>query len=686
MNEARVKEVKDITQRVMTAFTKFYIASLKDVMIEDIKEKRYIAAKKAMKDAKNAGKPVKPRRPRKKQAKPNRLSSKISYSYELDSGIDPYIVYAVTTEFGGEKVTTYKRYKQFKKFHDKWGKKVNSAKLPPPSSKFGSRDLSWDFRRRREKMLQEYVDAICADERSATNKDVLAFFRVGQNEDAVFRETFRRAYDRTRSYLWQWSWVVWDTEEEAIGRLVSEEVKRSMWSDVCYSFPPNATVRRKAMQVAWKMIQATVSPVVAAGWKVVRETVDKLKPAIGDAMSTALTPMVQLQADLQLKVNDVLAAGFAPIVDGVKGLVAPMAAQILPHLEEAVFTVAPAEKFVSYLNDIEAIVATEDLEKMKVIREEVVAIRNNIVKAVEEQLEKAIEPIVGDFKGKVSVDALLTLFDPINRLNQVGKNFFQFIDPANQFHVLEKLFEWKKKVKEAGREKVEETLDREEWDIDYWQVWRMNSNIRYSGWCAAWNLYQALPDSYSAVRVFENFVEDFAKLNERTFLDKFSFKFGDYLHEAAKTASTPEEFNAAVDQCFMIGYQRAVKHFNKHWMFIVVTNLRKTFRALFVDKITKTLLEASQVAIEPLAAMIVSPLDNLLDINTIVTKAIRENMDNLLDETISSIHPSLARGIAAYNALEPTEKQVWSTEPLPEEKQEAVETPASPPGSPKADS
>jgi len=340
------------------------------------------------------------------------------------------------------------------------------------------------------------------------------------------------------------------------------------------------------------------------------------------------------------------------------------------------------EKFVSYLVDMEAVVATEDLEKMKVIREEVVAIRNNIVKAVEEQLEKAVEAIVGDFKAKVSVDALLTVFDPVNRLNQVGKNFFQFIDPSNQFTVLEKLFEWKKKVKEGGRDKVEESLDKEEWDIDYWHVWRMNSNIRYSGWCAAWNLYQALPDSYSAVRVFENFVEDFAKLNERTFLNKFSYKFGDYLHEAAKTATTPEAFNAAVDQCFMIGYQRAVKHFHKHWMFIVVTNMRKVFRALFVDKITKTLLEVSQAAIEPLAAMIISPLDNLLDINTIVTKAIRENMDRLLDETISSIHPSLERGIVAYNALEPTEKQIWETQPLPEEKEE---TPASPPGSPKVE-
>lgn len=687
MNENRIKEVKDITQRVMTQFTKFYIASLKEVMIEDIKNKRYIAAKKAMLDAKNAGKPVKPRRPRKKQPKPNRLTAKISYSYELDSGIDPYIVYAVTAELNGEKVTTYKRYKQFKKFHDKYGSKVKAAKLPPPSSKFGSRDLSWEFRRRRETMLQEYVDAICAEEKSATHKDVLAFFRVGQGEEWVWKETFRRAYNKTRAYFWQWSWVVYDTEEEAMARLVCEEIKYRMWGDICYSFPPNATLRRKAMQVNWKIIVSTVGPAVAVAWKAVKEAADKLKPTIGNVIGEALKPMVQLQMEIQIKVTDALAAGFAPIVDAVKGLVGPMAQQILPHLEEAVFTVAPSEKFVSYMNEMETIIATEDLEKMKTIREEVAAIRNNVIKAVEEQIEKALEPIIGDFKGKVSLDALLGLFGPIGRLNQVGKNFFQFIDPGNQFRVVEELLKWKQKIKEAGREKVEETLDREEWDVDYWHVWRLNSNIRYSGWSAAWNLYNALPDAHPAVQTFEHFVEDFARLNNRAFLEKFSYKFGDYLHEAAKTASTPEQFNAAVDQCFMIGYQRAVKYFNKHWMWIVAENLKKAVRAMFIDKVTKGLLEVSQAAIDPLASLIVPPLDNLLDINSIVSKAIRENMENLLNETISSIHPSLARAIAEVNALEPTEKQIWDTEPLPEEKEEeepAAAAPSSPPSSPKA--
>jgi len=252
------------------------------------------------------------------------------------------------------------------------------------------------------------------------------------------------------------------------------------------------------------------------------------------------------------------------------------------------------------------------------------------------------------------------------------------------------MLKWKKQIKENGKDKVEEYLDREEWDISYWAVWRMNSRLSYSGWCAAWNLYRLLPDHYSAVNVFEDFVRDYCRMMKIAFHKKFSYKFGDYLHVAAKTCTTAEEFNAAVDQCFLIGYQRCIKYIHKHFMWIVVQNVKKALRAMFVDKITKVLLEGAAAVIDPLASMIVAPLDQLIEIGSIVDHAIRDNMNRLLDETISAIHPSFAKAIAEVNALEPTEKQIWDAKPPPEkEKKEYAplgsQPPASPPGSPEAE-
>jgi hypothetical protein len=246
---------------------------------------------------------------------------------------------------------------------------------------------------------------------------------------------------------------------------------------------------------------------------------------------------------------------------------------------------------------------------------------------------------------------------------------------------MEELFKWKKQIKEAGKDKVEEMLDREEWDIENWPVWRCVRNIRYSGWYAAWNMYTLLPEANSAVRTFERFVEDFARLNETAFHKKFSYKFGDYLHEAAKTANTPQEFHAAVDQTFMIGYKRFTKYYHKHFMFIVAKNVKKMVAALVFDKLEKELVEGARELIEPLASSIPSPLDNLIDIYSIVTEVITENLDKLLNDAVGAIHPSLATALQAISALEPTRQQIWSVV-LPPVVEEPKKDAASPPGSP----
>jgi len=94
------------------------------------------------------------------------------------------------------------------------------------------------------------------------------------------------------------------------------------------------------------------------------------------------------------------------------------------------------------------------------------------------------------------------------------------------------------------------------------------------------------------------------------------------------------------------------------------------------------LQEGAREALEPIAALIIPPFDNLLDIQSVVSSAIRENINRCLDETISSIHPSLAKAIAELNAQEPTERQVWDT--VPPEKEEEEDA-VSPPSSPKVD-
>jgi hypothetical protein len=42
--------------------------------------------------------------------------------------------------------------------------------------------------------------------------------------------------------------VIYDTEEEAVSKLVVEEVKDEMWSDISGKLPSNHKLRKKALQ------------------------------------------------------------------------------------------------------------------------------------------------------------------------------------------------------------------------------------------------------------------------------------------------------------------------------------------------------------------------------------------------------------------------------------------------------
>jgi hypothetical protein len=148
---------------------------------------------------------------------------------------------------GKEEVVVYKRYKQFKALKKKIGGKIK-AEFPKPSSKFGGRNLEADFIRERVEVLSKYLQACIEDEHVAQSAEFTKFLGLGKKpEDFIWQETFDRAYMRTRRYLWQWKRVVYDSEEEAIAKLIIEEVKDAMWSDISSKLPANYTVRKKTL-------------------------------------------------------------------------------------------------------------------------------------------------------------------------------------------------------------------------------------------------------------------------------------------------------------------------------------------------------------------------------------------------------------------------------------------------------
>ena len=217
IDEPKQQKIKEITERVCGAFSKYYMMSFKEVMITHTKQKIADEEQSDLKEAKRQMKDAKPVRPRtSREAKP-KLSARIIYTMTLDSDLDPYIVYAISASDGNRYVTVYKRYKQFKNLKAKL--KVKDVEFPKPSSKFGGRNLDAEFISTRVTALQKYLEAAVADEKASQSKELLTFLGLGEQPDPLWTETFEGAYKKTRYHLWQWRTVIYDSEEEAVSRI-----------------------------------------------------------------------------------------------------------------------------------------------------------------------------------------------------------------------------------------------------------------------------------------------------------------------------------------------------------------------------------------------------------------------------------------------------------------------------------
>jgi hypothetical protein len=307
----------------------------------------------------------------------------------------------------------------------------------------------------------------------------------------------------------------------------------------------------------------------------------------------------------------------------------------------------------------------DDEGKMDEIQKDVNGVRKEIQNKINEAIQKALEPIIGDFKSKVSLEQLGTIFTPLARFDKMLYWLFEFIDPGNQFHVIKGMLNWKKKLKETPVEKVDDVLDDEEWDIDYWKIWRSNVDIKYSGWRTAYELYYVLPDSscYPLIYVFYDFVDDIAKLNKFCFKKKWSYRWGDYLSHKAKTdPSAKDNWAKTVDETFLVGYNKAIAHFWKEFPPMLVKYIKKLFRVLILDKIQAKILETTKEALDPLAQLIVSPIDNLLDFMGMVEEVITTALDNVLSDVVAGIHPFLKKYVdeqkSFWDAVKQAAKEV----------------------------
>jgi len=262
-------------------------------------------------------------------------------------------------------------------------------------------------------------------------------------------------------------------------------------------------------------------------------------------------------------------------------------------------------------------------------------------------LKKSLEVIIGDLSAKVSIEALGHLFSPLKKIIDLVNNVFDvFLNPTPHAYCIRVLCEYRAKLEAISpsdadfKEKVEDILDQEEsWLIwrRYWTYW----DYRWKAWSIYYFSY-AMPEFSTLSKILRKNAFKFAFIHKK-WIKKWSWRFGDHLHEKAKVA-TDDSWKADIHHSFRSGYHEA-NHYFKHQVSGILHKLVHDFffRAIGL-KIEEVVMKGLEHVLKPIQDEIPSPIDEILELDTIarecINKSLRENISRLVDNGI--IEPYVA--------------------------------------------
>jgi len=265
--------------------------------------------------------------------------------------------------------------------------------------------------------------------------------------------------------------------------------------------------------------------------------------------------------------------------------------------------------------------------------------REEAEKKVNEILQKAIEGAVGELSAQVTIEALASLFTPLQKLLDVVNNVFDLcFNPTPQIRCIQTMCEWRAKLEAVdisnGTDEVEDLLDREEsWLM--WRRWWTYWDYRYKAWSIYYNTW-GISELVCVSRVAQEHAFKFAVLQKK-WIKRWSYRFGDHLHERAKKAN-PGNWKETVKTCFALGYQEANQFFMAKSYALLHSLLRQFFFAAIGVKVEEFIMKALKPVIEPLSKAVPAPINEVLEVETLtresINKALTDAIDKLVDQAI----------------------------------------------------
>ena len=580
----------------------------------------------------------KPVRPRGKiePKEPPKLQIEILRFIINDPSFDPYAVYLIRASKGKLSAERERRFKEFEKLHSKIKKLIPKDKekeivLPEASSKVGTRNLNENFLEERVKHLGEYLQKLAEVPEIQQNEYFLCFIGLHVSENPLDDQIFDAAYEKTRWYFWYIPRCTYDRKEEALKKLLTIEVFRSIKSDIQNALPPSKSLQKTSLKLAHKIISTALDAAVPPAWDLAYKGSGPVRQMVQEALGKIFEKIISERNKINGNLKENMLKFFEPIKQAFSELLTNAAPKVLPPILQPFNGI-----IIAYTKECEPLLLESfnncDKNKLKQAIQELNKYHEELVRKLNEEVDKQLENICKELKGAFSFRLLHDCFNPMNVIGVIISDLVRMLNPNHWGRIVECLFKYKNQLK-SNENNIDDVLQEMESDAKYemsWEGYRMEINA-----CRLRNhLCKLEMDNLSEI-CYKLGIKAKKQLFKKV-CRKFVNKFSDYVWGFNRKKTDDKSWSDQVDEAFMIAYQCARKKFQKECGEIIKKSINDILQGMVLNDVTKEIQEKIKPFTEKAAELVPEQMKDLIDIEDLANEDIEETLaqtfENGIDE------------------------------------------------------
>ena len=580
-------------------------------------------------------KPVKPRG-KIEPLKPPELHVEILRYSIRDASFDPYAVYIISSSKGKLSAQKERRFKEFEKLHKEIKKLIPKDKekeisLPEASSKIGARNLHEQFLLERVDLLGKYLQKLSEIPAIQENKQFLFFIGLLPPENPLDDQIFRVAYEKTRWHFWYIPYLTYDKPEEALKRLITFEVWRSVRSDIESALPTAEAPRKTSLKISFKAIAGVVDKTVPPIWTAAYSASKPIREKVQSVLGSVIEIILSSKNEINEKLKEEMLEFFNPIKEGFANLLTQAAPQVLPPI------IRPFTPLIKkYTNECEPLLLQSfnncDKDILQKAIQTLNKIHEDLVAKLKEQVDKELKIVCEKLKGAVTLRLLQDCYNPMNVIGVIISDLVGIASPNHWGRVVECLFEYKRKLKgdEGNVDNILNDMERE----TKWRMTCESITMRHYAWKISYDIHVLGFDLDAIGEVCNKLGIKVQKRLFKKVMRKFVFKFSDYVWGFSQKKTNDKSWPERVDEAFMIAYNCARKKFNKELGNIIKEGICDILEGMILNKVIEEIKEKIKPIIEKLAGLVPEKIKDLVDLEDMANEDIEEVLTKTFENAI----------------------------------------------------